>query len=270
MSDAARKAPPRIFIMIENPKKSNNLGAILRCGAAYSATFVFIGYQKCAIDGSHGASKHVEIVSFPTFQQASDYVKGCGVTSIVGILGDASFKRGSLDDDRAVFDDDKLDAVNVSAKLMSRTEESKYPCSRPIHLRPFQGGGNICFLISKRYVGIPKDQGKYCDAFVHVSTSTPFQTEVEDGHADGDGDDAIYGLLDSQTTLSICLHHFAAFAGYEERDFTGQKFVIADREKLEEEQIQILRQERLQKKVEAAQAADDMWVDGGMMNLFDM
>ena len=36
----------------------------------------------------------------------------------------------------------------------------------------------------------------------------------------------VYGLLDSQTCLSITLHHFNAHAGYDEQMFEGQKFHV--------------------------------------------
>ncbi len=266
MSDAEGKRPPRIYIMIENPKKSNNLGPILRCGAAYSATFIFIGFEKCAIDGSHGANKHVEIVAFPSFQQASEFVKGRGVGSIVGILGDASFRDGGLDKDREVYSDDAQHIINVAPQphLSSDRNESGYPCSRPIHLRPFAKKDDICFLISKKSIGIPIEQGKFCDGFVHISTSTPFLL------GENDCENAIYGLLDSQTTLSICLHHFAAFSGYKERDFLGQKFEVAECERPDQEHIRAVREERLRKKDEAARAADVAWDIGNMANIFDM
>ena len=270
-----KDGPPRIFIMIENPSKSNNLGPILRCGAAYSATFVFIGYEKCAIDGSHGANKHVEILAFPTFQQGKAYVQSCGVRSIIGILGDASFKTGGDDDSRVVrvcqdeFSGSAL--VNASGEIhpneyLGKTGECEYeyPSSKPIHLRPFEVKEDICFLISKKPVGLPRDQGQFCDAFIHISTCAPILSSTET---------AVHGLLDSQTSLSICLHHFAAFAGYKERDFVGQKFKVADRSGIDEERRRMLKEERMNKKLEAGKDADDAWDSGEiaetMMNLFD-
>jgi len=271
---SCKDGPPRIFIIIENPSKSNNLGPILRCGAAYSATFVFIGYQKCAIEGSHGANKHVEIVAFPTFQQGRAYVQSCGVRSIIGILGDASFKTGADDDSRVVrvcqdaFSGSAV--VNASGEIYQDDHsgntgeyEYEYPSSKPIHLRPFEVKEDICFLISKKPVGLPRDQGQVCDAFVHISTSAPILSSTEI---------AVYGLLDSQTSLSICLHHFAAFAGYKERDFVGQKFKVADRSGFDEETSRMLKEERMNKKLEAGKDADDAWDSGEMaetmMNLF--
>ena len=267
MSKSARD-PPKIFIMIENPSKSNNLGPILRCGAAYSATFVFIGYQKCAIEGSHGANKHVQIVAYPTFQQGVDYVKSCGVRSIVGILGDASFKTDSDDDSRIVCQQASSNStiVNVSSgispSILKETNiDDEYPCSRPIHLRPFATAEDICFLISKRPIGLPLDQGRFCDAFVHVSTAAPvLSNEIN----------AVYGLLDSQTSLSICLHHFAAFAGYQERDFVGQKFQVAERSGFDEERSRTLKEERTKKKAEEKREVDDAWESGEMAEMHSM
>eukprot|EP00957_Ditylum_brightwellii_P016318 1227043-Ditylum_brightwellii.AAC.1 len=77
------------YLLLENPKKSNNLGPILRCAAAYAVDqVIFVGYEKCSTDGSHGAAKHVSIVAFPTFDQAVQYLrKKCDCTSFVGLLG---------------------------------------------------------------------------------------------------------------------------------------------------------------------------------------
>jgi hypothetical protein len=263
-------APPRIYIMIENPSKSNNLGPILRCGAAYSATFIFIGYQKCAIEGSHGANKHVQILAYPTFQQGVDYVKKCGVRSIVGILGDASFETGSDDDSRIVCQQASTNStmiVNASFEISPSIPskeisiDHEYPCSRPIHLRPFAKNKDICFLISKKPIGLPLDQGRFCDAFVHVSTAAPMLLNKIS---------AVYGLLDCQTTLSLCLHHFAAFVGYKERDFVGQKFQVADRTGFDEERSINVKEERRRKKAEARRDEDDAWESGEMAEMINM
>lgn len=279
--------PPKIYIMIENPSKSNNLGPILRCGAAYSATFVFIGYQKCAFDGSHGAHKHVEILSYPNFQQAVDYVRNsCGVKSIVGILGDVTFR--SNDDHGDACGDDGNDATSrmvhvddldlntlrvspVPAPAPAASSDVKsqvYPCSKPIHTRPFSEDGNFCFLIHKKSTGLPKDQGAYCDAFVHISTAAPIVSSTNH---------ALYGLLDCQTCLSICLHHYAAFAGYKERDFVGQKFQVTNRTvysstDIDHKKCQALQEQRRNKKLEIQRDAQNAWENGepldGMFQLF--
>lgn len=293
--------PPKIYILIENPSKSNNLGPILRCGAAFCATFIFVGYQKCAYDGSHGAHKHVEILSFPTFQQAVDYIKkSCRVKSIVGILGDVTFRsKGGYDDDngskrvRCDLDHGKNNVLRVSSSPAQPWSNDKnngiinnnstsdeeinhqeiYPCSEPIHTRPFAKNENICFLIHKKSSGLPAEQGAYCDAFVHISTGAPILTS-----STNDDDGTLYGLLDCQTCLSICLHHFAAFAGYKERDFVGQKFQVAnlhvslsdiDRN---DEKYRAIKEERRQRKMQMEKDAQEAWENDdqvhGMLHLF--
>ena len=316
---------PQIYIMIENPKKSNNLGPILRCGAAYCATFIFIGFQKCAVDGSHGADKHVSILSFPTFGQACQYVRSQGVDvdvdvdvggrvgangcvggnvgSITGILGAASFRKGGHDDVREVIvDEDGNENENGTTRTIKvggeigtpgddfgdgreRDHERehaherghKYPCSHPIHLRPFKEGPkkNICFLISKKAAGIPKDQAKFCDTFVHISTSVPFPLKAErESESESESESVMHGMLDSQTSLSICLHHFAAKWNFKERDFDSlqQKFEVADpkRNQVDEERSGRLREARRRQKEDEEQALDDAWESGEMANMIHL
>ena len=43
---------PRLFILLENPSKGNNLGPILRCAIAFGInTVVAVGYEKCSVEG---------------------------------------------------------------------------------------------------------------------------------------------------------------------------------------------------------------------------
>jgi tRNA G18 (ribose-2'-O)-methylase SpoU len=41
-----------IYILLENPSKSNNLGPLLRCANAFgTVAIVAIGFPKCAVEG---------------------------------------------------------------------------------------------------------------------------------------------------------------------------------------------------------------------------
>jgi len=52
---------PRLYLLLENPSKGNNLGALLRCAVAHGIdTIVVVGYDKCAVDG--------KMLSFVTYQ----------------------------------------------------------------------------------------------------------------------------------------------------------------------------------------------------------
>jgi len=45
---------PRVYLLLENPSKGNNLGPILRCANAFGiTTIVAIGYAKCAVHGAY-------------------------------------------------------------------------------------------------------------------------------------------------------------------------------------------------------------------------
>jgi tRNA G18 (ribose-2'-O)-methylase SpoU len=51
-SGSDHEARPRIYLLLENPSKSNNLGPILRCASAFGiVTIVAIGFSKCAVEG---------------------------------------------------------------------------------------------------------------------------------------------------------------------------------------------------------------------------
>jgi tRNA G18 (ribose-2'-O)-methylase SpoU len=52
--DAPRASTPcsSIYILLENPSKSNNLGPLLRCANAFgTVAIVAIGFPKCAVEG---------------------------------------------------------------------------------------------------------------------------------------------------------------------------------------------------------------------------
>jgi len=41
------------FVLLENERKSNNLGPLLRCACAFGVqTIVAVGYDKCAVEGT--------------------------------------------------------------------------------------------------------------------------------------------------------------------------------------------------------------------------
>jgi hypothetical protein len=131
--------PPRIFLLIENPKKSNNLGAIFRCAAAFSVTqIVLVGYDKCNTEGSHGAAKHMDRIAFPTVSQAVDYLRnGAKCDTFMGLLctgnAGAYSKEGY-----PVKDNVEQGLVSVDALGGDRSElQSDLPKSYPAHTKPF-------------------------------------------------------------------------------------------------------------------------------------
>lgn len=216
MSKTDEELPPRIFLLLENPKKSNNLGPILRCAAAFAVTqVVVVGYDKCNTEGSHGASKHVEMVAFPALYQAVEYLRlpldqgGCGCTSVMGML---SAGAGAFDKE-GYETRVKGGLVSVANNLSTSSE---LPKSYPVHTNPFQRGGNFCIVLSKNWKGLPASLAEVCDLFVHVPHSVIVSEETE-----------ARLLLDAPSCLSITLHHLTQFMGYDERVFQGHKFEVA-------------------------------------------
>lgn len=213
---SADNALPKLYLLLENPRKSNNLGPLLRCAAAFGiSTVVAIGYDKCSTEGSHGAAKHIQIIAFPTAKQAATYLKrpisegGCGCTSIVGILGCVA------DDSGEKIFSVCSDVESGLAKASEDHRETTTQRSVPVHTRPFLEG-NCCFAVSKDWSGLPVALAEQCDSFIHVPHKT---IRREDGASS-------FRLLDAPSTVSIVLHHYTAWAQYDERGFQGQKFDV--------------------------------------------
>lgn len=44
-----------VFLLVENKRKSNNMGPLLRCACAFGVdTIIAVGYDKCAVEGGYG------------------------------------------------------------------------------------------------------------------------------------------------------------------------------------------------------------------------
>ena len=135
-------------------------------------------------------------------------------TSIVGIVGsiaggDEVYSSRGL---RLWQDECNPDYVELMKTQSDSVPHIELGTSMPVHSRNFSG--DVCFLMSKDKRGMPVSQAKICHSFIHVP------------HAKFEPSDDGSSLLDSATTLSIVLHHFTAWSGYDERSFSQsqQKF----------------------------------------------
>lgn len=228
--------PPRLYLLLENPKKSNNLGPILRCAAAFGVSqVVAVGYDKCSTQGSHGAAKHVSMIAFPTVDQTVSYLRNeqeC--KSLVGILGGVpnAYDASGYN----VVERHETDFVSVKTnEPASSTSKRSYP----IHTRPFVEG-NCCFVICKSPNGLPKSLANQCDFFVHVA------------HVQVNNDIETSRLLDVPSCLSITLHHFTAWAKWDDRSFQGHKYEVGTTKQPSEKEREAVRLARAKAREEAA------------------
>ena len=257
--------PPRIFLLIENPKKSNNLGPILRCAAAFAVTqVVLVGYDKCNTEGSHGASKHVDRVAFPVWSQALAYLQssendgGCSCETIMGLLcvGAAGAYSEAGYPTTHNIEHDTLQVV--LGPLESDTQSSALPMSYPVHTKTFSRHGNYCIVLSKSNKGLPMELAKLCHFFVHVPhVAIP---PVENQQADLP--------LDVPSCLSIALHHWTQWAGYHERMFQGHKFQVAHVQRGRLSTFQSRTKDRQEQKHDNELAAD-MVIEGAFASVFN-
>ena len=143
--------------------------------------------------------------------------------TIIGLLGAYGGGEDIFSPDGATVyeDEDSFASLVPAASCLPQK-------SHPIHTRQFSG--DVCFLLSKDKRGLPLLQAQLCSSFAHVphlafdndaspiqepSSSSPQKSSISQS-----------SLIDTATSISIVLHHFTAWAGYEERTFAeNQKFV---------------------------------------------
>ena len=211
----AKSSPlPQVTILIETPRKSTNWGPLLRCCSAFGISQIFcVGYDQCSVEGSHGASKHVQMTSFHTHEAARQMLNDELGFHIVGLLQGVpgAYQESSLRCDKQVSKDDRCeelvvvvtaeDAENATYDQGSSTDLSPIPStSYPIQQLPFSQ--RTCLAVSKKTRGVPLSLARICDAFVHIPHHGPR------------GDHSTASWLTIEAGLSIVLHEFALWAGY--------------------------------------------------------
>ena len=122
--------------------------------------------------------------------------------------------------------------------------------SKNVVSHPFSGP--TCFIMGNEGVGLMESEKAFCDFFVYIP-------HFGNGTAS----------LNVTVAASIVFHHFATYAKYSERKRSGQKFVVADKPVLDQNNTayaQKVKMERLRAKEAAAGDAVDMSTGG--MNMF--
>jgi len=275
-----KTSPKPLYLLVENPRKSNNLGPILRCAAAYAVKqVIFVGYEKCSVEGSHGASKHLNIVAFPTFSGAVSYLReSCNVKCIIGITGAGNGDEFYEEKGVKLRDGEKGFKVLAPSGTDSHTQNQSCASdltSFPIHIRPFHFpssgseilDGNFCFVVSKNGKGLSSSHVEVCDTFVHIPC-VPIPNYEEQKKSDSlECKEKVvsmlpYRFVDVQSCLSIVFHHFTAWQKYDERSFQGFKFQVDEKhqkllQQQKEKENNIKAERRRREKIEAGIAADN-------------
>lgn len=274
-TEPSQSNPPRqIFLFLENPRKQNNWGPVLRCASAFGiSTVVVVGFDKCSVEGSHGASKHVQMVAFPTATQAANFLTTtCQCRTIVGLLGGLP---GGYEGPSEVYwnqpdaatqstkGEDSILAKAESIIAMNTPNRSQIHSSINSHLLvgksfpvsdpnlPLGSSGNIALAVSKDAHGLPQALAEHCHTFCHVPhAEIPSMDPNDDEHKQKS---AIFTLLDLPATMSIIFHHFAMRLGYHEGIFEGHKFHVAVNSQNATNQKEEVQQRRAQIRQEAAE-----------------
>ena len=246
----ASSSPPEVTLLIENFKKSNNWGPLLRCCAAFGISQIFVvGFDQCSVQGSHGSHKHVELLAFHNHQSAVEALRKNGF-QLVGLLHGASGAYSSHGS--AVVKEIVEEKDEVIASISPTTETSSMgsmPNSFPVGSRPFFN--RTCLVVGKKSKGLLWSLAELCEKFIHIPH-------------DGPGDGA---WLTVEAGLSIVLHEFALWAGYNKRSsaYQGQKYQVE--RKIKGSEINDKQSERKRRRDEQQEESQEMG-GGGMTDIF--
>jgi tRNA G18 (ribose-2'-O)-methylase SpoU len=289
-SRSAENVAPQEFmitILLENPSKATNWGPLVRCCVAFGISRIYtVGYEQYAVQGSHGASKHIELVSFPTHQAAVNHLVHQEGFSLMGLLKGhvqafeedvnvnhtptpvevADVSTISVPDQRSnstkivrVMQQPKQQNHEKGKATTSRNPEQAFFLANrksfPAHDRKF--AKRTCLVVDKRSHGLSYSLAQYCSSFVHIP------------HYPGLDDNNNKPMLTMEACLSIILHEFTSWAKYNEFDYHGQKYNV---EKVQRggENVHIVerkRQERQARKNEMQ--TDGVWWEQGT-SMFDV
>lgn len=251
----------QVTLLIENPKKNTNWGPLLRCCAAFGIVQIFVvGYDTCSVQGSHGASKHVELLSFPTYGQAVETLKAHNF-ELIGLLGSApnayeetGYLVHLLEQPMHHSDKAKTETIVSISANSTDTDQNKMPKSYPIHSRPFQQ--NTCLVVGRKTVGLPMRMAEHCAKFVHIPHLAALKSKT-----DADGTTSNPNLSSSwfsgEACVSMVLHEFAAWAGFHSEIYKGQKYKVLKVIKGAPDNQEAKRNERKRKMEELQQEEED-------------
>ncbi|CAM9220637.1 unnamed protein product [Scytosiphon promiscuus] len=253
------------YLVLSNPSTKNNLGTLIRCAAAFAVEeVVVVGATRWSTHGAHGSNKHVRYRCFDDWESAAAFLKNEKDCDLCGIVGQTASRKtlppGSPDapqrrsgpaspaaaTDVAVGKDPSgMDGMSASGlgtspsrhsagnarssfgDNFSSSKTSELRSSPQMSLSEGEGGGvedrsltstavrrrpfrrSTAFLVGHRN-RLGTEALDVCDFLVHV--------EQQAGEFPMD--------LGAPVTTSIALHHFTAWAKYEERQFTGEKFNV--------------------------------------------
>lgn len=210
-----------------------------------------VGYDQCNVQGSHGASKHVELVAFSTHQAAVDFLSskvsrddddddghveghGPGGFELVGLLNglstrtdyedgpntDANVDRGYLvvreDVTNATTGETESFAQAKPPSCLDDVEEGdvRRRLTFPVQSRTF--ARRTCLVVDRKPGGLPWSLAQYCTRFLHVP------------HCGGGwtGTDSTTWVT-MEACVSIVLHEFAECFDYHNSNvYQGQKYRV--------------------------------------------
>ena len=225
----------RTYLVLNNPKPTNNLGPLLRCAAAFAISeVVLVGYQKCNTEGAHGSDKHLHISSVTTWDHALEYIRihshvhnhlerTTVDVHVIGILGnvfDYGVRKLKIKSSDNSSDDVYEQLNNTTDSNEQAQEKESFPVNA--YTRPFSKISKNATTVFMVLDNLESIQNQYlashvCTLLVHVSH---FSLSVSNPEMKS------ISLIDTQSRLSIVLDHFNSYMEIKEQSSKGFKFDV--------------------------------------------
>jgi hypothetical protein len=205
--------------------------------------------------GSHGASKHVQLIAFPTVASAIDFLcNECNCKNIIGLLG--AFPGAYSDSGYNVIDDENNQLICLSEQS-AQSRDSRLSFS--VDCYPFKIG-NTCFVSGKNPCALASVFSGSCTGFIHVPIDASLVTSQTEGTP---------CLLDTQSILSIVLHHYTNWAGYDEQAFQGHKYAVVQSQTTSSGDARLKQRELREQSRKMNECSIEDAINGAVCSLFE-
>jgi tRNA G18 (ribose-2'-O)-methylase SpoU len=183
-----KKSKPELILAVAT-HRGKNIGPVLRCAVGFGCSMIIIvGSPQYGTFGAHGAQKHIRVIHFYYWKEFYEYIKQKNNCLIFGLSHTSS----------------SISTLSTNIELLSKP-------NIPIHETNFNNNDSV-FMMGESNNLLTEEQLILCDNILHV----PFPNSN------------LEKLVNYDSKVAICMHHFSTQAKFEERSVIGEKFHVQE------------------------------------------
>lgn len=186
MSIENAKVKPELILALAT-NRGKNIGPVLRCAVGFGCSMIIIvGSPQYGTFGAHGAQKHIRVLHFYYWSEFYQYIKQMENCLVYGVSHSSS----------------SISTLSTNIELISKP-------NIPIHNINFNNNNSV-FMMGESNNLLTEEQLILCDNIIHV----PFPNSN------------LEKLVNYDSKLAICMHHFCTQNKFDERLVIGEKFHV--------------------------------------------